>query len=219
MGRALTSNVLGRTAFWMLNKALVKYLEGSYTAAVLLTELIYRRDSIGEEEFFVLSEDLQDALCIGEKSRRAAIKKLEETNLIRITAKPTHTADKGYQTVNWFTINDDLIETILTSEGSSSPEGGPGGRWCQKDTTVAPKRPHDLRKIEREKRGIFKTTLLVKLVRQNKSLLKTSTLVGYLRFLRGVTSKRATKNYCSCLVRYMLMGSLTQISARHLKRR
>lgn len=142
MGRALTSNVLSKSAFWMLNKALVKHLEGSYTAAVLLTELVYRRDSIGEDEFFVLSEDLQESLSIGEKSRRAAIKKLEEANLIHITAKPTHTADKGYQTVNWFTINDDLINTILNAEGSSSPEGGPGGRWCPKDTTVVPKGHH-----------------------------------------------------------------------------
>lgn len=122
--RSLLTNVLSQNSFWLVNKQLVRVLDGNYGAAILLSDLVQRReyfasrgDLTDDGSFYVLSEVLEEDLAMGAQMRRRASKDLQDRGLISIIAKQTTVPSKGVQTVNYYLLNDDAIIEALSDKG------------------------------------------------------------------------------------------------------
>jgi len=138
----------------MVNKHLVQTLEGNYSAAVLLSDLIQRREYFetrselsSDGSFYVLSEVLEEDLAMGAQMRRRATKDLQDKGFLRVTQRQTTVPSKGIQTVNYYLIDDEAVISALK------------GRGLQNTTTGVTKHDHggyktgtQIRIEEREKR-------------------------------------------------------------------
>jgi len=119
----LLANVLSQNAFWLVNKALVKALDGNYSAAILLSDLVQRREYFasrgelaGDGSFYVLSEILEEDLVMGAQMRRRASKDLQEKGFLTILQRQTTIPSKGVQTVNYYLINDEAVVSVLSED-------------------------------------------------------------------------------------------------------
>ena len=137
---SLLTNVLSQNSFWLVNKALVKALDGNYSAAILLSDLIQRREYFanrnelaGDGSFYALSETLEEDLAMGAQMRRRASKDLQDKGFVVIIPRQTTVPSKGLQTVNYYLINDEAVISAL-SDGK--------GRGLQNVTTGVTKRDH-----------------------------------------------------------------------------
>jgi hypothetical protein len=108
----------------MVNKHLVKSLDGNYSATILLSDLIQRREYFASREslsedgsFYVLSETIEKDLCMGAQMRRRASKDLQEKGFLKIVTKKTSIPSKGIQSVNFYVINDKAVIDALSGRG------------------------------------------------------------------------------------------------------
>lgn len=135
----LTQNILSQTSFWMVNKAITQYL-GSRDAALLLSDLVGRRNTFAQKGqldslsgFFVISEEIENDLLMTKHIRTSAMRCLQDKGLVVVSLKPTPTQDKGFQTVNFFYIQDDKIEEVLKEVdmgGGRQKSCPPGAKNC-----------------------------------------------------------------------------------------
>ena len=137
---SLLTNVLSQNSFWLVNKALVKALDGNYSAAILLSDLIQRREYfanrnelVGDGSFYALSETLEEDLAMGAQMRRRASKDLQDKGFVVIIPRQATVPSKGLQTVNYYLINDEAVISAL-SDGK--------GRGLQNVTTGVTKLAH-----------------------------------------------------------------------------
>ena len=137
---SLLTNVLSQNSFWLVNKSLVRALEGNYSAAILLSDLVQRREYFANRgelaadgSFYALSETLEEDLAMGAQMRRRASKDLQDKGFVVIVPRQTTVPSKGVQTVNYYLINDDAVISAL-SNGK--------GRGLQNVTTGVTKLAH-----------------------------------------------------------------------------
>jgi hypothetical protein len=165
VSKKLTNNTLNPSAFWSVNKVLAHYLE-SRDAALLLSDLIGRRHQLEDRltddgGFFVISEQIENDLMMTRKVRTSAIKVLQEKGLVSVVPRLSQTDDKGLQTVNFFYIQDDIIEQILKSndiKGGSlkDPRGVPKGTANKKTTATGENSSDQNKFFEQAPRNNFK---------------------------------------------------------------
>lgn len=170
------SNVLGQNSFWLVNKQLVKALEGNYSAAILLSDLVQRREyfasrgDISEDgSFYVLSEILEQDLAMGAQMRRRASKDLQDRGFVSIIAKQTTVPSKGVQTVNYYRLNDDAIIAALSDTG----------RGLQNTTTGVTNHDH----------GGYKTGTQIRIEEKKEEKTKVSQEDIYRRWLAEVPER------------------------------
>lgn len=175
--RSLLANVLGQTSFWLINKHLVKTLEGNYSAVVLLSDLIQRReyfasrgDLTEDGSFYVLSETIEEDLAMGAQMRRRATKDLQEKGLVLVHSKQTSVPSKGIQTVNYYCLNDEAIIDILQ---------GNKGRGLQNTTTGVTNHDH----------GGYKTGTQIRIEEKKEEKTKFSQEDIYRRWLAEVPER------------------------------
>ena len=120
----LLTNMLSQNSFWIVNKHLVKILDGNYSAAILLSDLVQRREyfyargDLGSDgSFYALSENIEEDLAMGSQMRRRASKDLQDKGFLTIVPKQTTVPSKGVQTVNHYLINDEMIIEALSGRG------------------------------------------------------------------------------------------------------
>lgn len=137
---SLLTNILSQNSFWLVNKTLVKALDGNYCAAILLSDLIQRREYFANRNelaadgsFYALSETLEEDLAMGAQMRRRASKELQDKGLLVVVPRQTTVPSKGLQTVNYYLINDEAVISVL-SEGK--------GRGLQNVTTGVTNHDH-----------------------------------------------------------------------------
>lgn len=123
----LLSNSISSKACWFVNRAITFFLN-DHLAALLLADLVSRRDRFTHQldidgGFFAISEEIEVELCIGKKARLRATKILVDAGLLTVKMKPQLVPEKGYQTVNFFYINDIKVAEILSYENVNDVKG------------------------------------------------------------------------------------------------
>lgn len=127
---SIIENTLSPEAFWQVNKRITHFV-GCRDAALLLSDLVGRRHYFRSRDmldasggFFVLSEEIESDLLMNKRTRVAATKLLIEKGLLALEPKKTNVVNKGFQTVNFYYIQDVAITGVLGAVGANlSPRG------------------------------------------------------------------------------------------------
>ena len=110
--RQLLRNALSSSAFWIINKALVRYI-GGHSETVLLSELVYQeeraeiREELDPENFFTCSQqELEEFTAITIKSQKRYCDKLEKLGFL-------HTEFRGIPRKKYYQLQHDVIIECL----------------------------------------------------------------------------------------------------------
>ena len=131
----LLSNTLSQDAYWAVNKAIVRALDGDHVAAILLADLLSRRNYFQNRQklepdgsFFVLNQRIEEEIAIGKKKRLSATDRLKRAGFITVYSRKQIVIEKGYQEVNFYIIHDSVVtEALATAKGVACSLGAGGG--------------------------------------------------------------------------------------------
>jgi hypothetical protein len=173
-------NLLGRDAYWVLNKKLVKHL-GCDTTLLLQHFIDLQFKLFDGKEFYQQQERITEETSLGEHTIRECVKKLNKFGILNIVKK-------GLPAKNYYNINQDIVMDILNGVSHQEPMGGhqvthsgqengqlvvtePDNQWSENLTTSG----HNFRPQRKEliKKELIEKTIDKKELREEKEKRKT----------------------------------------------
>ena len=110
-------NTLSSDAFFLVNKALLKFFEYDWSAVVILSDLISARQELelegnlekDDEEFYRTQSDIKNSTGIGFSTQNRSLRLLSEFGCISVVKKGM--PPRNHFVINYHRINEILEET------------------------------------------------------------------------------------------------------------